>query len=664
MVTKDMMHIALPSCPLALAISSVMLAPLSTHSIADTSIRTDSLVVIGQATAGVDSLVTDEQIERIHADSLADIFKSNASITAGGPIGMGQKIYLRNIGEDQLNISVDGAEQAGSVFHHTGRVAIEPELIKQVEVEAGAGSALTGLGALGGSVKFVTKDPEDLLQPGEQLGGLLKTSFADNSDRFKNTATLFGQTVDGSLGGIVSFSDSRANNSSDAEGNDLPGTESDKTLGYLKLTGNFDNSSISLSHEAINEKGMVLYKPELIAGPKNLAEPTEAHRKTTILNYDYTPVQQELINLSFNLYQTQSEQSREFKGTEYSGHTKSLGLTIKNTSHLDSHKIAYGINYRDDESYLHDVDFASSSFIEKGTVKAIFVQDVIQISQQLTVAAGLRFDDYELNDVNGLTLNDSGLSPNLSANYEIRPGLSLSAGYAEAFRGPEIKDAFKLSSYSNDADLKAEKAHNFELGMDLSHGSFDFGAGLYHSRIANPIAGATPWSKVAINLEDDIVTRGYYLRAGYAKGPWEISADINIADTEFDDQTVTRYVYSSGATSIGDTLALDVNYQARPNLKLGWTAEFVRGMESFEINVAGEQLNVKKPGYAVHDVYARWLPTGRDTFVIGLSINNLFDKQYLSHASVEDLTANPGYSIISGSPEAGRDIRLSAKVRF
>ncbi|WP_091821966.1 TonB-dependent receptor [Marinobacterium iners] len=173
--------------------------------------------------------------------------------------------------------------------------------------------------------------------------------------------------------------------------------------------------------------------------------------------------------------------------------------------------------------------------------------------------------------------------------------------------------------------LKAEKAHNFELGMDLNHGSFDFGAGLYHSKIANPIAGATPWSKVAINLEDDIVTRGYYLRAGYAKGPWEISAEINIADTEFDDQTVTRYVYSSGATSIGNTLALDVNYQARPNLKLGWTAEFVRGMESFEINVAGEQLNVKKPGYAVHDVYAHWLPTGRDTFVIGLSINNLFE---------------------------------------
>ncbi|GAB0152869.1 hypothetical protein [Marinobacterium sp. BA1] len=47
-----------------------------------------------------------------------------------------------------------------------------------------------------------------------------------------------------------------------------------------------------------------------------------------------------------------------------------------------------------------------------------------------------------------------------------------------------------------------------------------------------------------------------------------------------------------------------------------------------------------------------------------VSINNLFDKQYLSHASVEDLTANPGYSIISGYPEAGRDIRLSAKVRF
>jgi len=100
-----------------------------------------------------------------------DVFRNETSVNVGGSVGISQKLYVRNVGEDLLNITVDGAEIAEAVFHHAGRVTVEPELLKRVEVEAGAGSAAAGPGALGGSVKFTTKDPKDLLKEGKNIGG-------------------------------------------------------------------------------------------------------------------------------------------------------------------------------------------------------------------------------------------------------------------------------------------------------------------------------------------------------------------------------------------------------------------------------------------------------------------------------------------------------------
>lgn len=617
-------------------------------------------MIVGQATAGMDSLITQEQLDNYQARDLGDIFRTDASITAAGPVGMGQKIYLRNIGEDLLNISVDGAEQAGSVFHHAGRITIEPELLKQVEVEAGAGSAAAGLGALGGSVRFVTKDPDDLLKPGQHLGAMLKTSYSDNASGFKNTATLFGQTEGGQLGGILSLTDSDSDGLSDGEGNALAGTRSDRELGFVKLTGQLTSSqSFSLSHEMLKDEGATPYRSEWKVGPGNPEVPSTGKRKTSILNYDLHPAGHEWLDLSLNLYNTRHEQTRDRWDADNYGHSESKGLTLQNVSRINAHDLVYGINYRDDESYLEE-----GAKQEEGTIKALFVQDIVQVSNRLTLAAGLRFDDYDLKDVNGLELSDSGFSPNISANYELSPGLSISAGYAEAFRGPEVKDAYKLWSAYNDPELEAETSRNLEFGIDLKRGAFDIGAGVYRSVIENPIGGTTPWDKTSTNLSDDIETLGFFLKFGYSKGAWDLLASLNVADTTLDDDKVIRYVYGSGATSIGDTLALDLNYQVTPALKLGWNAEFVRGLGDFDVTVGGQELAVNKPGYAVHDLYAHWLPTGSEDVVLGLSVNNLFDKQYLSHASVENLTNNAGYEMISGLAEAGRDVRLSATFWF
>ena len=53
-----------------------------------------------------------------------------------------------------------------------------------------------------------------------------------------------------------------------------------------------------------------------------------------------------------------------------------------------------------------------------------------------------------------------------------------------------------------------------------------------------------------------------------------------------------------------------------------------------------------------------------DRLVFNLTLKNLFDKQYLDHASNEDFENIPGYEGVRGSYEPGRELRLGVALRI
>lgn len=661
---------------LALAVSTVLAGYAYAEDKTDEA-KTDETVelsmvqVVGQATAGLDELITAEDLDKLQAQDLSDIFRKNPTVSAGGPVGLGQKVYVRNVGEDMLNISVDGAEQAGAVFHHSGRIAVEPELLKQVEIEAGAGSATAGPGALGGAIRFTTKDPMDLLHPGETAGVLLKSGYFSNGDSTKNSATVFAGDKQGDLSAMASIVGGNFNNVEDGNGDELVGTGSDKLLGYAKVVGQLNEANrLSLSYEALEESGDVLYRPEWKPSPKNPLSDTKADRNTLILNYGFNN-SNPLVDFSVNLYQTTNNQKRDQGPFTYEGNVKNTGARIQNISVIDQHKLVYGIDYREDKSVLEDSQgFEGGALVdypqvdEKGNVQGFFVQDIMTFSDALTVTAGLRYDDYHLEDVLEQKIDDSGYSPNLSANYVIGGGFSVSAGYAQAIRGATVQDAFRLGSVANDKDLEAEKAENTEVGIDYQGDVFTFAAGAYHSVIKDSIGGDLPWSKVYTNQKEDIKTDGFYANAAANWDQLTLTAAFNTADSKRDGERVSRYVYSSTGVSIGDTLVLTADYHFSDDLQFGWSSELVNDLNNVKLQLADETVETDKPGYGVHDIYARWLPLSDDLLTFNFAVKNLFDRQYSSHASLEDFSDNPGYEIISGLPEAGREIRLSASLRF
>ena len=64
----------------------------------------------------------------------------------------------------------------------------------------------------------------------------------------------------------------------------------------------------------------------------------------------------------------------------------------------------------------------------------------------------------------------------------------------------------------------------------------------------------------------------------------------------------------------------------------------------------------------VVDVFGNWRPVGKMDLALG--IYNLFDERFRAHASVADYNHIPDWEGIAGVYEPGRNIRLTASIRF
>jgi hemoglobin/transferrin/lactoferrin receptor protein len=653
---------------LAMAISQVIFAGAA---IAEESTVLDELKIEGRAITELDQEITSEDIENTQATDLEDLFRNKSEVTAGGAIKLGQKVYVRNIGEDALNITIDGAEQPVAVFHHAGRITIAPELLKRVEVEAGPADATSGPGALGGSIRFVTKDASDLLDEDKNIGALLKSTYSSNGEGLKNSATVYGRTESGKVEGMLHLTYSNHNDMEDGSGNTIDGSEQDEGLGFAKVKLRLtDEQSLTISHESITDEGQVLYKPEwILYGTSNYLTDSSSDRETTTLNYTFTDADNDLIDTKVTVYNTKNIQERYYdsgssEGTVH-GYVETTGATVQNTSLINIHEITYGLNHRDDKSYMLDGTDNDTTYESTASVTGVYIQDSIEITDKLTLSAGARYDQYDVthNDTN---YSSGGLSPNIGVVYQINENIKINSHYAQAIRGYELIDSYALYRSYESEDLDVESSENIELGATYQKDQLEISFGVYQSIISDPIGIVA--KNTYGNLEDDIETTGFYLDAKYQLNKVFLGLHFHSAESLANDNFVTRYEYGSTATNIGDTLALSIDYEMSKTFQAGWSAEFVKGIHNIDTHIdawwGSDDINFDKPGYAVHNIYAKWLPLGDDKLTVSLAINNLLNKEYLSHASVDDWTDSAGWEEVSGQNSAGRDIRLSAAYKF
>ncbi|KOO15444.1 TonB-dependent receptor [Vibrio xuii] len=632
------------------------LSPIALLVISHASMATqeplETIQVIGQQIVGIDSVITADDLDKQQAQDLNDVFRKDAEVSVGGSSGISQKIYVRGLEDTMLNISIDGAEQSGSLFHHQGRLSIEPELIKQVDVSAGAGRATNGPGALGGAIQFKTKDAHDLLRPTESFGALVKGGYYTNNSGYKVSTSLYGEVTEG-LGLLASFSQVEGDNIEDGNGEEQPYTKTDQQMALLKLSGDLnEHNYVSLSYDYRNDDNTRLNRPHFQPSFKNEPLAQESDRQTITANHLFRSGN--FINIDSTLYTTDNRIAHNDhpKWGTSDGTINTVGGKIFNTATLSKHTLVAGADYKKDKSEFETNYAGKQNHTEEGTVYGIFVQDDWQLTESLLLSAGARYDWYALTDNLQQEFDSSGFSPNIGINYQVTSGFELFANYSEAFRGQQIKELFVIDYAANAEDRGPERAKNSELGAKFTYSDFYAGITLFDSTIEDVVASdGSAYTNVG-----ELVTRGLTAYIGYTISELNARLSYNQSNPELNGVPLSDEDSTLG-TSIGDTWVLDVNYTANDELALGWNARFVERLT----NVADPSVHPEKPGYGVHDLYAQWIPLSEQDLTLTLSVKNVFDKYYFDHASYMAYIGSP---IAQGYASPGRDVRFNVSYAF
>ena len=613
----------------------------------------DTMVIKGKRASALDIEVSQEQLEKVQASDLKDIFKSEAEVNVGGSSSVSQKVYVRGLETNMLNVTIDGAKQSASTFHHQGSLSIEPELLKKVSVQAGAGSALNGPGALGGSLQFKTKDPDDLLYEGERFGGIVKGGYNTNANAYKTSLSLYG-TLNDNWSAMATVVQTEADDYEDGRGNEVEYTDYNQQNALIKLVGHFKNDQrLSVSFDNRIDDGERLIKPNWTETVKNSSVDMEAHRKTGTIEYSINPEKNQWLALETNAYYTENNIHRVGDGAD--GQIETYGFDMRNTSKISDHTFTYGVDYQNDKSSYGSE--SETSRIEEGDVYGVYLQAEFQFAQAWLLNVGSRYDTYHTTDADNQHFKSTGFSPNASIQFTPLDNLQLALSYAQAMRGVEVRESYLIyeGGYTNAADLKEERAENIEFSIHYQHGGLGLSANVYHSTVDDVITYGE-WGEdnyTEFNNDGELINKGVTLGINYNWESLQTSVSYNHNTVELNGEPLGGYYDTDLGISTGDTINTSVNYQLSHSLEFGWSAHFATRLTDTNDDV------LEKAGYGIHDVYGQWLPLNDDSLKVTLSISNLFDKNYRDQSTF-------GKTIYgdAGDMAPGRDFRANVAWAF
>jgi hemoglobin/transferrin/lactoferrin receptor protein len=596
--------------------------------------------------------ITSEEIQQRNAETMADVFTGKSEIISSGGAGIAQKVIVHGIEESMMAVTIDGARQNKSAFHHTGNVLIDPFLLKRVEISAGLAPADAGPGALAGVIAYETKDARDFLEAGDNFGGYATLSYGDNGNNFRRGLTLAGRSegFEFLLSGVQTTGDDYK----DGSGNVVSGTEPDMTsysakASYTTETGKRFEVSASQTEDTgtramqAGPGGLYFARPDFagVVGRPSVYLPALSRRRSYVFSYfDEAPsgIWAPEVLLTYN------EQYIEAGGAV--GKNSSYSGKVENDFFVGNGVLTAGVDFFDDAAEgLGTLNSAPA----KETLQNIglYAQMRQDVSSTVSLSYGARVDTQQFTLADGQKLNDTGISVNGQADVILSDNFTLNVGLASSWGGYELSEASLINFFGPWAygTPKASRANNARVGLRYDSGPWQVSGALFYTEIkdANDVLSAS-------RTLSDITSQGVDASVAYVGGSGFIRLNYTYADVKQDGSTIPSTAYYYGRP-VGHMFGLEGVYEVSPNWQLGGTAE---------IALKNDDTAVPLDAYQVFNVFAAYTPTKYDNLVIRLDVRNLLDQTYSSRAS--DGIDLPSRIVPLNEP--GRTISLSASLKF
>ncbi|WP_404324895.1 TonB-dependent receptor [Cobetia sp. UIB-001] len=651
------MHLRLHPLTAAVLSASALTLSLSGHASADDM----STLVISEDRLEQNVVISAEEIDQRQARDLEDLFRAEPGVSVGGGIAIGQKVYVRGLEDTNLNVTIDGARQGGYLFHHTGRLTIDPALLKQAEVDKGPATADDGPGALGGSLRFETKDAQDLLKPGQDLGARVSVGTESAADATSGTTAFYGRL--GENLGLMGYVSGRNSDDYEVGGGGEQEQTAGQQRGYLLKMSLLDvnDQDLRISAERTTDHGTYFTRPHMPSFSSQQPTYQEMERETFTVNHAWHPGN-DLIDTRTTLYHTTQELDRVEAGS--TSRSREFGADVRNTLRLKTgdvaHALTTGVDFYDQDTRRSD-DAGSAGPNNEDTSRnlGVYAQNRMTLGPW-ALSVGARLDDYDSDYGEAGSVSGSEVSPNAILSVDATDNLTLHAGYGEAIRGAKAREVILIGDDVTIAEgLEPERARQREIGLDwhqrdalMAGDRLGFALTGFHTDIENYQAydrGSDP--AVLYNLEGEVESRGYEASLNWGVGGYDTRLGYAKVVMKNNDGDPLGDEMNIGA-STGDKWTWDHQYRLpNHNVTLGYT---LNAVERLERVAAGDE---EKPGYVTHDIRAQWTPASYQDLTLTLAVNNVFDKRYSDHSS---------YLLSSGDSmlEPGRDIRLGASYSF
>lgn len=294
----------------------------------------------------------------------------------------------------------------------------------------------------------------------------------------------------------------------------------------------------------------------------------------------------------------------------------------------------------------------------KDEERAIFVQDVMALTDQLKLHAGVRYvqlkrDQFNASGETTRRTNDDFVLPNLALIYNVQPALAIYGSYSE---GLEPGGTAPTGTTNSEIIMDPSKSRQVEFGVkaDISK-DVSVSAAIFQIKRNNEYVDATPTYVV----NGTQINRGLEFAAqGRVTRDWMLGASFTALQAKAEDTSDTRIEGKQvgNVPRFKSTVYSEYAWPGLPALKLNGTWIY-SSSKYFAPSNEIAALNRKVNGYHVLNLGASYMAQfGNTATTFRAGVDNVFNKFYWG-----DTSSSFGGYMIPGAP---RIFRLSAQVDF